>query len=87
MRRATELRNRTSTKKIYLSHANKEEKLAFAQQFVNQSLNIWDRVIFSDENIFQSIAMNLSTSQLKHGIKKIVHGSNQSGCFSLNLWT
>lgn len=49
----SELRNRCAANKIYLTEVNKQQRLEFAQQFVD-NVNLWENVVFSDEKSFQS---------------------------------
>ncbi|CAH1372705.1 unnamed protein product, partial [Tenebrio molitor] len=50
----SELRIRSAVNKIFLSEANKQERLRFAFQHIN-NVNFWENVVFSDEQTFQSI--------------------------------
>ena len=87
--RLNELRNRAVTRKIYLTDANKKQRLKFAMQFVNQPLNMWETVVFSHEKTFQSRSNGQIRVYRPAGTRyeeQYAHRSNQSGRFSINFW-
>ncbi|KAI4465419.1 mitotic spindle assembly checkpoint protein mad2 [Holotrichia oblita] len=48
------LKNYSASKKFALEPQHKQDRLNFANLYVNENADFWERVIFSDEKIFQS---------------------------------
>ncbi|XP_068200628.1 uncharacterized protein [Palaemon carinicauda] len=48
------IHHRTPAKNDKLTAEHKRRRLEFAQEFVNEDLDLWSRVIFSDEKTFSS---------------------------------
>lgn len=81
---------RIARKKPFISHVNKKKRLEFAKKYVNQPLEFWNNVVFTDEtkiNIFGSdgkqIVWRKPNTELntKNTIKTIKHGGG-----SILLW-
>jgi hypothetical protein len=84
----SELRNRSAANKIFLSVANKEERLRFAFQHIN-NVNFWENVVFSDEKTFQSCSNGRVRVYRPVGERfseQYVHKIKRSGRFSVNVW-
>jgi hypothetical protein len=84
----SELRNRSAANKIFLSVANKEERLRFAFQHIN-NVNFWENVVFSDEKTFQSSSNGRVRVYRPVGERfseQYVHKIKRSGRFSVNVW-
>lgn len=84
--RGSELKNRCSANKIYLTELNKQRRVQFAHEYQNQ---LWESVVFSDEKTFQSC--NNGKVRVYRPIntrydERYTHKTNQSGRFSVNVW-
>src|SRR3978361_1509899 len=54
IRDGSNLRNRATAQKPFLTQANKEGRCGFALQYLVEEDNFWENVIFTDEKVFQS---------------------------------
>lgn len=84
----SELRNRCAANKIYLTEVNKQQRLEFAQQFVD-NVNLWENVVFSDEKSFQSYHDGRLRVYRPRGTRyndQYVRTVNRAGHFSVNVW-
>mgnify|MGYP005985135325 CR=1 FL=1 len=50
--RETELKNSCAPNKIYIMERNQADRVAFAQQYVNEPAEMWDKAVVSDEKSF-----------------------------------
>lgn len=86
--RASDIKNRCAANKIFLTEANKQRRLEFAQEYLNEE-NLWDTVVFSDEKTFQSSNNGSIRVYRPTGTRydeRFTHKTNQSGRFSVNVW-
>jgi Transposase and inactivated derivatives len=44
--------SRTARKKPYISAANRQKRIEFAQQYIKRPISFWNKVLFTDESIF-----------------------------------
>jgi hypothetical protein len=84
----SELRIRSAVNKIFLSEANKQERLRFAFQHIN-NVNFWENVVFSDEKTFQSCSNGRVRVYRPVGERfseQYVHKIKRTGRFTVNVW-
>jgi hypothetical protein len=68
----SELRNRSAANKIFLSETNKEERLRFAFQQIN-NVNFWENVVFSDDNPTRTFLTNQIAAFFKFEPIKLIY--------------
>lgn len=90
------LKGRVSRKKPYISPQNMKKRLAFAKQYVDQPMDFWKTIIWSDESKFEFVSnkrrkyvWRKDGEAFKHKFLKpsIKHGRGSimvSGCFSFH---
>lgn len=86
--RNSDIKSCCATNKIFLTEANKQRRLEFAHEYINQD-NMWETVIFSDEKTFQSCNNGKIRVYRPSGTRydeRYTHKTNQSGRFSINVW-
>ncbi|KAI4461594.1 homeobox-like domain superfamily [Holotrichia oblita] len=57
--KCSEISNYSAPRKPYLSPENIQQRIAYAQEFLNKNNNFWKKVIFSDEKVFQTLTMDV----------------------------
>jgi len=85
--RNSDIRSRCASNKILLTERNKQGRLEFAHEYLNQN-NLWGTVIFSDEKTFQSCNNGRIRVYRPSGMRYdegYTHKTNQSGRFSINV--
>ena len=86
--RSSDIKSCCATNKIFLTEANKQRRVEFAYEYINQG-NIWETVIFSDEKTFQSCNNGKIRVYRPSGTRydeRYTNKTNQSGRFSINVW-
>jgi hypothetical protein len=66
-----------------LSEANKEERLRFAFQQIN-NVNFWENVVFSDDNPTRKFLTNQIAAFFKFGPIKLIYNDNPTRKFLTN---
>lgn len=88
--RKTELKNCAAEKKYKLSQENKQGRIIFALNYLlNDVVNFWGRVIFSDEKVVQSYHyghIRVYRPPRSRYEEKYISPSDKSGRFSVNVW-
>lgn len=85
--RNSDIRSRCAANKIFLTERNKQGRLEFAHEYLNEN-NFWETVIFSDEKTFQSCNNGRIRVYRPSGMRYdeiYTHKTNQSGRFSINV--
>lgn len=85
----SELKNYASANKIFLTQDNKENRIRFAQEYLQQPDNFWDNIVFSDEKTFQSNHNGTLRVYRPRGMRynpQYTRKINPSGRFSVNVW-
>lgn len=81
--------NCVSAKKPRLTDVNKEARVEFANNFLNQNAEYWERVVFSDEKIFQSCyngQLRVYRPRNHKFDEEYLHKTDNSGRFSVHVW-
>lgn len=72
-----------------MTQAHKQARLQFAEQYLNQPVDFWQNVVFSDEKVFQSSKdgpVKVYRPQNFRYDERYVHHRTRSGRFSVNMW-
>lgn len=83
------LLNCAASQKVRLNDETKNNRLEWAQQHIKNDQDFWDRVVFSDEKVFQSANNGRLRVYRPRGQKfdeQFVHPTDNSGRFSLHVW-
>lgn len=78
-----------AAQKPFLSEANKEARLRFAEEYIEQPPDFWHRVIFSDEKSFQSFhngPVKVYRPRNERFHANFIQPTFNSGRFSVNVW-
>lgn len=84
------IKNYNPAEKPFLTEANKEARLRFAQQYVEEPLEFWQSVVFSDEKTFQSCHSGpgkVYREKNQRYSQQFIKPSFNSGRFSVNVWS
>lgn len=83
------LRNRAAVKKPFLTAVNKEQRVGFALQYLQEGLEFWRNVVFTDEKTFQSCyngRVRVYRPRNSRFEEKYTQTVKASGRFSVNVW-
>lgn len=83
------LRNRAAVKKPFLTTDNKEQRVGFALQYLQEGLGYWENVVFTDEKTFQSYysgRVRVYRPANTRFEEKYTQRVKTSGRFSVNVW-
>lgn len=83
------LRNRAAVKKPFLTTVNKEQRVGFALQYLQEGLGFWRNVVFTDEKTFQSCyngRLRVYRPRNTRFEEKYTQTVKTSGRFSVNVW-
>ncbi|KAI4458060.1 hypothetical protein MML48_7g00003159 [Holotrichia oblita] len=84
-----EISNYSAARKPYLPQENTQQKIAYAQEFLNKNNDFWKKVIFSDEKVFQSFnngRMPVYRPRNSRYDERYTQNVQSSGRFSANMW-
>lgn len=87
--RAAGLINSAAAMKVFLTQENKEARVGFSLQYLNEANDFWSRVVFSDEKVFQSCnnaRVRVYRPRDQRFEEMYVKSVNNSGRFSVNVW-
>lgn len=85
----SDLRNRSSAKKVLLTEEQKQARIIFCLNYVHRPRQFWNSVIFTDEKIFQSRNsghLRVYRPDNCRFQERYVTSDNRSGRFSINVW-
>lgn len=85
----TDLRNRVAAKKVLLSVEKKQARVIFALNNIYRDMGYWNKVIFTDEKIFQSTHnghIRVYRPSNTRFDERYVSNTDRSGRFSVNVW-
>jgi transposase len=89
VREISDLRCHPAAKKPFLTEANKEQRIGFALQNYLEPPAFWEKVIFTDEKIFQSCyngRLRVYRPPRTRFEEKFTQKDRNSGRFSVNVW-
>lgn len=83
------IHNHAPARKPFLTEVNKQNRLNFANEFINRDEDFWTSVIFSDEKTFQSCyngRLRVYRPRNTRYDSNYIHSLNRSGRFSVSVW-
>lgn len=83
------LRNSAAVQKVFLTENNKRSRMDFAADFVDRNDDFWRKVVFTDENFFQSsnnCRLRVYRPRNQRFQQEYVHHCKNSGRFSVHVW-
>jgi transposase len=83
------LKSYVAARKVFLREEHKQRRMQFANEFLNQGNEFWNRVVFSDEKTFQSCnngRLRVYRPRNSRFEEEYTLRSSNSGRFSVNVW-
>ncbi|KAH0814129.1 hypothetical protein GEV33_008662 [Tenebrio molitor] len=83
------LKSYVAARKVFLREEHKERRMQFANEFLNQGNEFWNRVVFSDDKTFQSCnngRLHVYRPRNSRFEEEYTLRSSNSGRFSVNVW-
>lgn len=87
--RESEIRNFTAVNKYALSPRHMEMRMEFARRYVNEPIQFWESVVFSDEKIYKSFhdgRLKVYRPRNSRFTQDYVRPVAKSGNFSIHTW-
>ena len=81
--------NSAAARKPFLTQEHKECRVGFALEYLNRDDDFWNKIVFSDEKVFQSCnngRIRVYRPRNQRFEERYVHSINNSGRFSVNVW-